>query len=406
MKQKRGRPHRPQRARRKRPELPASAGRPAPLATEIRRTIPLVIAISILNLLLASFGILKPIQLGVLEAWLRIRALRPDPKDIVIVAITNDDYASLFSATSPLDASEVRKLIAAIALGRPKVIGVDMDTSDIRFKELQLDPRWPPTVWASVPERLDKVRFTVQPVLGGSAAGARLGVALLPQQDNYVRDYLREIVTDQGVLDSFPVAVSKLYRGSSEELSSPTKHPQRSERLLDFWGGTTQAYRFDTYSASTVLRGALGSAWQSEGVLNGRIVLLAGTYTAGRDRYQTPVGEMSGAEILAEAIETELHGGGVEPPSEPRRFLFNTLVGVALILVYEEWGFRVGAAANAIAIPVVPPLLSLACFSSTRYWIIFILMPIALLIEHVYFHGRKRQKEGLLRLYRLIRHKG
>jgi CHASE2 domain-containing sensor protein len=375
------------------------------LAVELRRTIPLVIGISILNFLLASFGILRPIQLGVLDAWLRIRALRPDPKNLVIVAITNNDYESLFKSNSPLDPSELRKLIDAIALGRPKVIGVDIDTSDARFKELQLDPRWPPAVWASVPEQLDKGRFTVRPVLGGNA-GAQSGVALLPQEDNYVRDYPRQVVSDHGVLESFPVAIARLYRGSPEESSSP-KNTWDSERLLDFWGGAPdQEYRFDTYSASTVLRGARGSAWQSEGVLTGKIVLLAGMYEAGRDRYQTPVGVMSGTEILAEAIETELHGGGVRPPSEPLLFLLNAVVGVALILVYEEWGFRVGAVANAIAIPVVPPVLSLACFSTTRYWIIFILMPIALLIEHAYLYGRKRQKEALMRLYRLVRHKG
>jgi hypothetical protein len=33
-------------------------------------------------------------------------------------------------------------------------------------------------------------------------------------------------------------------------------------------------------------------------------------------------------------------------------------------------------------------------------------MPIALLIEHAHFFGKKRQKEALLRLYRLVRHKG
>ena len=410
MKRKRGKPHRPQRAGGGRQEPPTSAGQPAgpppPLAAELRRTIPLVIGISILNFLLASFGILRPMQLGVLDTWLRIRALRPDPKNIVIVAITNNDYETLFKSTSPLDPSELRELIDAIALGRPKVIGVDIDTSDARFRELQLDPRWPPVVWASVPEQLDKGRFTVRPVLGGDVAGALSGVALLPQEDNYVRDYLRQVVSDHGILDSFPVAIARLYRGSPAQESSSLEHTWDSERLLDFWGAPDQAYRFDTYSASTVLQGARGSAWQSEGVLNGKIVLLAGTYEAGRDRYQTPVGMMSGTEILAEAIETELHGGGVRPPSEPLLFLLNAVVGVALILVYEEWGFRVGAVANAIAIPVVPPVLSLACFSSTRYWIVFLLMPIALLIEQTYLHGRKRQKEALLRLYRLVRGKG
>jgi CHASE2 domain-containing sensor protein len=405
MKRKRGKSHRPQRSGGKRRERPEIAVQPPPLATELRRTVPLVIGISILNFVLASFGILRPIQLGVLDTWLRIQALRPDPKTIVIVAISNDDYESLFKSTSPLDPSELRKLIDAIALGRPKVIGVDIDTSDARFKDFQLDKRWPPVVWASVPEQLDKGRFKVQQVLGGGA-GAVSGAALLPQEDNYVRDYLRQVVSDRGIVESFPVAIVRLYRGSPAQESHSREHTGQSERLLDFWGAPDQAYRFETYSAYTVLRGARGGAWQSEGVLNGKIVLLAGMYAAGRDRYQTPVGEMSGAEINAEAIETELHGGGVEPPSEPLLFLLNALVGVALILAYEEWGFHVGAVANAIAIPVIPPVLSLVCFSSTRYWIVFILMPIALLIEYAYFHGRKRQKEALLRLYRLVRHKG
>jgi CHASE2 domain-containing sensor protein len=405
MKRNRGTAHRRQRPDVRKPERPPSADQRTPLAAELRRTIPLVIGIGILNFLLASFGILRPMQLGVLDTWLRIRALRPDPKNIVVVAITNDDYQSLFNAISPLDASKLRKLIDAIALGRPKVIGVDIDTSDARFKELQLDPQWPPVVWASVPEQLDKVRFTVQPVLGGAGGPAQSGVALLPQEDNYVRDYVRQVVTDHGILDSFPVTIARLYRGSPEELAL-SKNTWDSERLLDFWGAPDQAYRFDTYSASTVLRGAQGTRWQSEGVLTDKIVLLAGVYEAGRDRYQTPVGVMSGTEILAEAIETELHGGGARPPSEPLLFILNAVVGVALILVYEEWGFRVGAVANTIAIPAVPPVLSLVCFSTTRYWIVFLLMPIALLIEQAYLHGRQRQKEALLRLYRLIRHKG
>lgn len=402
MRRWRASPPRSRRAGARGPQQPAGAGERPPLEAELRRTIPLVIGISILNFLLANFGLLRPMELGLLDTWLRIRAARPNPRNIVIVAIDDQDYESLFSATSPLDPSELRKVIDAIALGGPKVIGVDIDTSDARFKELQLDPRWPPVVWASVPEPLDKGRFTVRPVLGGAGA-ALSGAALLPQEDKHVRDYLRQVVSDRGIVDSFPVAIARLYRGSQSQETRSPKSTWQSERLLDFWGAPDQAYRFDTYSASTVLRGAQGSAWQRDGVLTGKIVLLAGMYAPGRDRYQTPVGVMSGTEINAEAIETELHGGGVRPPSEPLLFLLNAVVGVALILAYEEWGFRAGAVANAIAIPIVPPILSLVCFSSTRYWTIFVLMPLALLLEHAYFYGRKRQKEALLRLYRLVR---
>jgi CHASE2 domain-containing sensor protein len=99
MTRKRGKPHRPRRADGKRPERQLGAAERPPLAAELRRTIPLVIGISILNFLLASFGILRPIQLGLLDAWLRIQALRPDPKNIVIVAINNNDYETLFKST-------------------------------------------------------------------------------------------------------------------------------------------------------------------------------------------------------------------------------------------------------------------------------------------------------------------
>jgi CHASE2 domain-containing sensor protein len=404
MKRRRGRPLRSRQAGTEAGEQPAGAGERPPFKAELRRTIPLVIGIGILNFVLATFGLLQPMELGVLDTWLKIRAARPNPTNIVLVAIDDNDYESLFKATSPLDPSELRRVIDAIALGGPKVIGIDIDTSDARFKELRPDPRWPPVVWASVPEQLDHGRFAVRPVLGG-IAGAISGVALLPQEDTYVRDYVRQVVSDRGVVDSFPVAIARLYRGLPGPQSSSPKSTWQSETLLDFWGAPDQAYRFDTYSASTVLRGARGSAWSTDGVLTGKIVLLAGMYAPGRDRYQTPVGAMSGTEILAEAIETELHGGGVLPPSEPFLFVLNALVGMALILVYEEWGFRTGATVNAIAVPVLPPLLSFGCFSSARYWVIFALMPIALLIEHTYFHGRSRLKEELLHLYRLVRNK-
>ncbi len=54
------------------------------------------------------------------------------PKYVWLVAITDKDYADprLFKKTSPLDPEQLRKVIAAIAKLRPRVIGVDVDTSD------------------------------------------------------------------------------------------------------------------------------------------------------------------------------------------------------------------------------------------------------------------------------------
>jgi CHASE2 domain-containing sensor protein len=374
------------------------------LAIDLRRSIPLVLAISILNFALANLGLLQPLELSVLDTLLRIRATRPDSKQLVIVSITNSDYEKLFKSTSPLDPSRLQGIIQAVASGKPRVIGVDIDTSDSRFKGVQIDAQWPPIVWASVPEESDRDRFTLQPVLGGAPA-VLTGVALLPTQQNEVRDYLRRVVTDHGTVDSFPMAVVRVYREQlpTETISLP--EDSQNEVLLDFWGLQRHGHRFDTYSASNVLLGARGPGWSTEGILTGKIVLLGGAYELGRDQYQTPVGEMSGTEILAEAIETELHGGGVRPPSGSLLLFINAFVGAALILVYEEWGFATGAVSNVVAALILPPLMSLACFGSTRYSIIFVLMPVAILIERSYEHGKKRRKETLLRFYRIVRRK-
>jgi hypothetical protein len=47
-----------------------------------------------------------------------------------------------------LDPQQLYRLIDAIARSDPKVIGVDIDTSDPSFRDLKPDPRWPPVVWA------------------------------------------------------------------------------------------------------------------------------------------------------------------------------------------------------------------------------------------------------------------
>src|SRR5262249_51017321 len=62
--------------------------------------------------------------------------------------------------------------------------------------------------------------------------------------------------------------------------------------------------------------------------LGGRVVLLGGSYQAGRDRYPTPVGMLTGVEILAHSIETEL-----APITELSEMLTWIDVGLGALLV-------------------------------------------------------------------------
>src|SRR5580658_3804136 len=64
-----------------------------------------------------------------LDTWILLN--KPEPsKDIVVVDITDDDYRSLFDSQSPLVPARVRTLIWAIAATYPRVLGIDLDTSE------------------------------------------------------------------------------------------------------------------------------------------------------------------------------------------------------------------------------------------------------------------------------------
>ena len=372
----------------------------ASLRKQLIAAIPLILGVNILSFVLVAFGLIQPIENVFADFWQKIVG-RHESKNVVIVAISSSDYQQLFDATSPLDRLELEKIIDAIAKGRPKVIGVDIDTSHAHFKELHPKPEWPPVIWACTAESIGHGRFKARPILGGTES-ALCGIVSIPSKGNGVNTYLHQVVTDRGAQDSFPLAVAKAYR-SPMVISSVPSEAEQSARLLEFWGASNKRYKFATYDAAKVLKGAQGKAWQTNGVLAGKIVLLGGTYD--RDWYHTPIGLISGVELLGEAIETELHGGGVPPPSELLLFCVNILVGIAIILVYQEFGFGRGALINFVAIFLVPPVLSITFFSTARYWGIFMPMPTAFLIEHVYSHGRSRQLAACLELWGRLRHR-
>ncbi|HST11548.1 MAG TPA: CHASE2 domain-containing protein [Terriglobales bacterium] len=65
------------------------------------------------------------------------------------------------------------------------------------------------------------------------------------------------------------------------------------------------------------------------------IVLIGGTYKGARDVYRTPLGEMAGVELLAQAIETELHEG-VEETGDFWKLVVDILAGALVILLWKS----------------------------------------------------------------------
>jgi hypothetical protein len=116
-----------------------------PLERRLRRAVPAILIAMLGTYALGLMGTLQKVERLILEA--QMAGAPRQSSEIAIVEITDQDFHNIFGGERPLDPEELERLIDAIALSRPAAIGVDIDTSDPRFRELDIDPDWPPVVW-------------------------------------------------------------------------------------------------------------------------------------------------------------------------------------------------------------------------------------------------------------------
>lgn len=315
----------------------------------IRSAISLVGAI-FLSVVFYRLGVLHQVEpaFGGLEARLEERN---GTSEVALVIIDNADYQRLFQNKSPLNAETLQVLINAIALGRPKLIGIDVDTSDPQFKSLQIEKTWPPIIWErSVRDystsEIESARPEPIDILGGGdpSANTNSGLTLLiDTEGNITRRYQRLINTTSGLIPSFPWAiVTKLNSAETRNLIG-----SNDELSIGYSSGADR-FRF---TSSRVLELSKGSGWTSHSPIEGRIVLLGGSYGA-TDQHDTPLGTMSGVEILANVIETELNGGGHRPPNRFVLILLLAFEGLWTTLMFHTFESKV-IKPIALTLPVV-----------------------------------------------------
>jgi CHASE2 domain-containing sensor protein len=83
-------------------------------------------------LIFRHVGVLHRIETVVSDEQMRLNS-PPIDSPVAIVDIDDEDYQQLFGGSSPLNPPHLEKLISDIAKGRPRIIGVDIDTSDPQF---------------------------------------------------------------------------------------------------------------------------------------------------------------------------------------------------------------------------------------------------------------------------------
>lgn len=267
------------------------------------------------------------------DLLMHLRATPPDAR-VLVVMIGDEEYESEFKKDGSLNPAKLHELINAIAKGNPKVIGIDIDTSDQRYRDFQWTAGLTPAVWVrSVYEPVAEIPIP-RDVLGGTDPqlnkDPNSGLPLLYDVNGVTRLYQRLIETTDGPQSSFPWAIA---RQANPEIA--TQRRITNDRLMI---GFNRAPA-EELSASQILKVSNESWWPNNNQVREKIVLIGVSYL-GQDRHQTPLGELHGVSNMAAAIVTELDGGGLE---QPREFAFLPLwifQSVILVILFQYFPLR------------------------------------------------------------------
>jgi len=371
------------------------------------RALPAVLLLIVLVWVFGHVGVLHRLETIASDTEMLLNR-GPSETQVALVTITDEDYGSLFDGISPLQAEKLEGLINAIAKGSPAVICVDVDTSSKTFRDRFKIHDWRSRmVWEreirEVPEDADLLNAAkIEPldVLGGrvdldpSRNSTGLPILIEDAEDKVTRRYRRIIKTSVGDLPSLPWAVVKAYFANRPE--DLTRLPESSEDLLIHFISDRQHSRRINLTASKVLQ--LTLHWPEASPIRDKIVILGGSY-GDQDRHDTPIGRLTGAEVLANVIETELNGGGFKPPSEVLLFALELFEAFVLILLFHVSRFSIALLASILVAPALAVLCSRVAFQDWIHVWHFLPIILGLILFEAYEHYRRT---AVPRLYHYI----
>jgi CHASE2 domain-containing sensor protein len=393
---------------------------------------------------LEASGMLKGFDTAGLDSFLRVHT-RLMSNNIIVVEITDQDYAQMFGSRSPLCRNGLLRLVANVKSYEPAVVGVDIDTSDPSdtassagtsdwcaddaknsLGQLKEDPHKSAVIWAEVPSNSEEP-LNLTPVLAekkGDPVFERVGELIPPgaknslrpealvgiprfplDSDGLVRRY-ESCFTVEATLESgscsnestqFELqslarrlveksnACANPRQSGSEDFNAPLKCPivEASEKpvIFNFYG---DRYRFpiiDAHEFTTEDSATVTKARKS--LFSGKIVLIGGTYKAARDVYPTPLGQMAGVELNALAAQSDLSGGGIRDEESWQGFLADLGFGSLVVLVFFAWA-RHPWSALAIAFVGLSAgaiLLSILLFNTSAYFLNFMAVIVGMMLH-------------------------
>jgi len=367
-----------------------------------------------------------------LEArWLDLMAVADRPSfkaPIAVVAITDADYydPSLFGGTSPLNPGALARVLRRVLEHNPSGLILDVqihpavgETEERTRARLRLyrmldstsTGGGPPIVLvrdlqAEVVEQIpnDSMRVAWKKLI----SNRRLFWASpsIERSGGYVRSLPRYITGDEAQAPTLPTILGAAITafGLVPHRSVPwwtidETHPTSQWRIR-----FTGLFLEDTPAVTphrTNARALLSSP-HIEGqrsLLTDRIVLVGGTYYAGRDRQPTAVGDMAGVYVWAEAIASWIRHDALREPLGPITFALEFLIGVVAGLLLVRLGPAFGLLGSLLIVGPLTVVFSLLTFGDRVLFVNFLPSFMGVYLHYqAELHWEIRQLKRQLRL--------
>ena len=366
-----------------------------------------VISLLVLTWFFGQVGVLDRLDRGVSDIQSHANPV-PTDGTVALVVIDDNDYRQIFDGGIPVNSDRLVKLVNAIGRGGPSVIGIDIDSTPHEFNlattgriDCNCSIVWEREV-EEIPEKVEAdQQLKVLPILGGGTdlgnSHTTSGIPILidDPEDGATRRFQRNFSTDVGPVPSFTTAIIAAYADANHipNLAAQVKDYSYQQMLIRYSGDQQGSHRVQM-TASKVME--LAPDWTPDASpIKGRIVLLGGAYL-GEDQHKTPLGRMFGVEVLANVIETELHGNVAPAPSRLGSYVIDLIEAFPLILIFHFMRFRKALLVSAVLTPVFAYICSLVSFRDAAHVGHFLVVLLGLLCFELYEHFRREQFPHLI----------
>jgi CHASE2 domain-containing sensor protein len=381
------------------------------ISRKILRAVAATAVVIVFGAVLVRLGIFPDVETSVRDAQMRLNHVRPSP--VVLVRISDADYDNLFESSSPLKPGVLGSLISAVMRGNPAVIGIDLDTSAKSFADLpKMIGHESKVVWAR-DAKIANETLAPEPILGGNDRGAISGLSIVPEdEDGVVRSYWRtyQIKSGNRMIQerSFAWAVIREAgkRGEERNVSNGPlvirlARPRAGETAANVELSAGQLLNPNCPAPSRCSPNMDDVALKA--LFEGKMVLIGGSYRAARDVHSTPVGLLAGMDLIAQIIDTELHGGGL-----PQRSWFVIVVillfeNIFLAMIGNFWAperkFKLWLVISIFASLLASLLCSRVVFGSYVGMVFFLPVFCAVLLLELYSTAQILRDRAIGRIY-------